>query len=256
MTSSGYKAEAKKALSGNWVKVGLTVALYSILCTLATNIANGVTTMKVVMSNSGMLKGFKGGTDDIRNLSDMIKRISDATSSVATITSVINVLVQSLLIVGFFTFMINVLRRNNVDISDIFGGVRYWLKALGLILLVGIYTFLWTLLFVIPGIVKGFSYSMSLYIFAQNPEKGINQCIAESQEMMKGRKWNLFCLYFSFFGWYLLIGVAALIPLVNIVALIVAPYVIQTYVQTAVTAFYLDVSGQLGMNTNENEGYY
>ena len=62
--------------------------------------------------------------------------------------------------------------------------------------------------------------------------------------MMRGHKWSLFCLYFSFIGWYMLIGISALIPLVNLVAIVIMPYVITTYIETSVMAFYLDVSGQ------------
>ena len=79
----------------------------------------------------------------------------------------------------------------------------FW-AAFKVTFLVGLYTFLWSLLFVIPGIVKTFSYSMSMYILAENKGKSARECIAESKAMTNGHKMELFVLSLSFFGWILL----------------------------------------------------
>lgn len=72
-------------------------------------------------------------------------------------------------------------------------------------LMTGIFTFLWSLLFVIPGIIKAYSYAMVYYIKIDHPEYDWRQCIAESQAMMKGHKGELFMLDLSFIGW-LIVG--------------------------------------------------
>jgi uncharacterized membrane protein len=64
--------------------------------------------------------------------------------------------------------------------------------------------FLWSLLFVIPGIVKSYSYALVYYIKAENPEMDWRQCLSGSEIMMKGNKWRLFKLHFSFIGWMFL----------------------------------------------------
>ncbi|MDO4731076.1 MAG: DUF975 family protein [Clostridia bacterium] len=66
----------------------------------------------------------------------------------------------------------------------------------------GILIFLWSCLFVIPGIIKLYSYSMAYYIAIDNPDLKWNECITKSREMMKGYKWKLFVLDLSFIGWY------------------------------------------------------
>lgn len=71
-------------------------------------------------------------------------------------------------------------------------------------LLVYVYTFLWTLLFIIPGIIKSYSYSMTYYIRCDNPSYTATQAIKESQRIMKGNKMRLFCLQLSFIGWSIL----------------------------------------------------
>ncbi len=62
----------------------------------------------------------------------------------------------------------------------------------------------WTLLFIIPGIVKGYAYAMVPYILADNPEIGSKRAIDLSNKMTDGEKWNMFVLDLSFIGWYLL----------------------------------------------------
>ena len=64
-------------------------------------------------------------------------------------------------------------------------------------LLVFVFTFLWTLLFIIPGIVKSYSYSMTYYIKCDHPEYTASQAIKESQRIMQGNKMRLFCLHLS-----------------------------------------------------------
>ena len=70
-------------------------------------------------------------------------------------------------------------------------------------LMTTIFTALWSLLFVIPGIVKGYSYSMAYYLKADHPEWNWKSCINESRAMMNGHKMDLFLLDLSFIGWYI-----------------------------------------------------
>ena len=68
----------------------------------------------------------------------------------------------------------------------------------------GLYIVLWSLLLVIPGIVKTYSYAMTPYIMAEHPSLTANEAITESRRIMDGKKWRLFCLDLSFIGWELL----------------------------------------------------
>ena len=71
----------------------------------------------------------------------------------------------------------------------------------------GLYIALWSLLLVIPGIVKTYSYAMTPYIMSEHPSLTANEAITESRRIMNGNKWRLFCLDFSFIGWELLCSV-------------------------------------------------
>ena len=97
-----------------------------------------------------------------------------------------------------------VVRGGTPDVKNCFDGFDDFFSAFKVTFLVGIYTFLWSLLFIIPGIVKGYSYSMSLFVLADNKGKSARECIEESKAMMEGHKMELFVLDLSFIGWYLL----------------------------------------------------
>ena len=107
--------------------------------------------------------------------------------------------------VGMSIILLQISRQGSSKIEALFDGFR---KGLGnnivAGILVGVFTFLWSLLFIIPGIVKSYSYSMTFYILADNPDMSPTDAINESRRMMDGNKWRLFCLDFSFIGWYLL----------------------------------------------------
>lgn len=94
--------------------------------------------------------------------------------------------------------------------------------------LYNVFVFLWALLFVIPGIVKSYAYSMTFYILNDNPGMTATDAIKESQRMMQGHKLELFLLHLSFIGWFLLCGLTF-----GILTLFVLPYL-----EAANFAFY------------------
>ena len=100
-------------------------------------------------------------------------------------------------------------------------------------LLVMIFTFLWFLLFIIPGIIKSLAYSMTPYIIADNPDIEPMDAIDKSREMMHGNKMRLFFLYFSFIGWFLL----------SALTLGVGFIFLMPYIQTTVANFYVELRG-------------
>ena len=96
---------------------------------------------------------------------------------------------------------------NAAAISDLFSQKdRLW-DGICMKFLQGLYIALWSLLLVIPGIVKTYSYAMTPYIMSEHPSLTANEAITESRRIMNGNKWRLFCLDFSLIGWELLCSV-------------------------------------------------
>mgnify|MGYP003302746106 CR=1 FL=1 len=100
-----------------------------------------------------------------------------------------------------------------------------------------LYTFLWTLLFIIPGIVKSYEYQMIPYLLAENPSLTKEQAFAISKQMMDGQKWKAFVLDLSFIGWNLLSTFT--LGLVSI-------FYVNPYVQLTYAALYQELSQQNG----------
>ena len=106
---------------------------------------------------------------------------------------------------GYHSFWLKQVRWQKPDIGSLFDGLQQcFVNSIVVFLLQGIFTFLWGLLFVIPGIIKGYSYAMAPYILADNPGMDALEVIDTSRNMMKGNKWQLFCLDLSFIGWHIL----------------------------------------------------
>ena len=94
---------------------------------------------------------------------------------------------------------------DRVNVGDLFAAFREnFGRALVLGLLEILFVFLWSLLFIIPGIVKSYAYSMCFYIQQDSENKNWSYCLKESQRRMKGYKMKLFLLDLSFIGWYIL----------------------------------------------------
>ncbi len=77
-----------------------------------------------------------------------------------------------------------------------------YIIALPVVALTYLYTFLWALLFIIPGIIKGYSYALASYISIEDNNIPAEECINKSMQMMEGHKMRLFLLDLSFIGWY------------------------------------------------------
>ena len=118
----------------------------------------------------------------------------------------VSIIVGGFLAFGMCRVFLQLVRgqKEKVDIADLFSGSRQFADLLVLYLLQTLFTVLWTLLFIIPGIVKAYAYSMAFYIKHDHPDYDWRRCLDESQRYMKGHKWQLFCLDFSFIGWLLL----------------------------------------------------
>lgn len=127
-----------------------------------------------------------------------------------------------LLYAGFVVFVLRMIRQQRNSLWNLMDGFQNFLKIIGLNILTGIFVALWSLLFVIPGIIAAYRYRQALYLLLDHPEMGVLECIRESKRLMRGHKAELFILDLSFIGWALL----SIIPFVSVYTL---PYTESTY---------------------------
>lgn len=102
------------------------------------------------------------------------------------------------------TYFKSIVRDRDPNLKNGLNGIKQDIG--GTILLGVLYTLfvcLWTFLFIIPGLIKSYAYSMAFYLKDEHPEWNWKQCIDESQRLMDGHKMDLFVLDLSFIGWYI-----------------------------------------------------
>lgn len=128
-------------------------------------------------------------------------------------------ILELLLIVPFSRLAIHLCTGSFQNVKESLFKNEQWLRDIGALFLVGLYTFFWTLLLIIPGIIKGYSYSLVPYILAEDDTISITEAINLSQQMTDGYKWELFVLDWSFILW----DVAASLTL-GLVAFYSVPY--------------------------------
>ncbi|PEA54986.1 hypothetical protein CON64_09880 [Bacillus pseudomycoides] len=153
------------------------------------------------------------------------------------IISIILMGVQSIMNYGYCNVTLRLAKKESATIDDLFEGFRKKnvFKSIKLAVLMSVYVFLWSLLLIVPGIIKCFSYSMAYYIMLDHPEYTASEALKKSQEMMKGHKLDLFIISLSFIGWFIL-GIAIGFFTLGIPFLWIYPYYF-----TTVSHFYLNL---------------
>lgn len=131
-------------------------------------------------------------------------------------------------------FLDNVRSGESYRVEQLFVGFREYWRVWGTVGLMSLYTFLWTLLFIVPGIIKSYSYAMTYYILRDELELRFNDAIERSMRMMQGHKFDLFYLQLTFIGW----GLLCILTL-GIGFLWLGPYM-----QAAQVHFYEDVNSE------------
>lgn len=158
----------------------------------------------------------------------IIGSISGAASAILSLIPggglVVSIIITPAFSLSIIRVYLNVINGNHPNAGDAFCGFDDFWSAFKVTFLIGLFTFLWSLLFVIPGIIKSFSYSMSTYILAENKGKPALECINESKAMTEGHKMDLFVLGLSFIGWGFLCAITF-----GIASIWVIPYMQATY---------------------------
>ena len=151
---------------------------------------------------------------------------------IALDATVIGTLFSGLVFFAYSMFCLDLVKTKKAHVGAFFSGIfKNFFKRWGASLLVSLYTCLWSLLFILPGLIKSYSYAMTPYIMMEKPEMGIRDAITKSRQIMKGHKWQLFCLDLSFTGWMLL----------SIVTLGIALIWVWPYYSTARATFYKEI---------------
>ena len=173
-----------------------------------------------------------GNIDNVQNLTKVDNKFWAIMFGIGLFVIIVSVIlkifVKSPLEVGCQKYFINTGKGKIDDLNVVLSGFKKenYKNIIKVMFLKNLYIFFWSLLFIIPGIVKSYSYRFVPYILAENPDMSADEAILLSRNITNGEKLNMWILDLSFIGWYLL-GMLALF----IGVLFVYPYYNATYAQ-------------------------
>jgi len=235
--AADFRKIARESLTGKWfiaVLAGIVASLLGGLASEGAQVKINIDASKADVSfNFAGINIFSTGGGFNSNIAAFIAGTFFFFIIIALAMAVIYFILGSFIGVGYAKFNLNLVDKKESAFETLFEYFSYWRTTAATRLLRGLYVFLWSLLFVIPGIVAGYSYAMTDYILAENPNLTASQAIEQSKTMMRGNRFRLFCLQFSFIGWGILATLAF-----GIGHLWLTPYK-----QAAYAAFYREVSG-------------
>jgi uncharacterized membrane protein len=249
--NTDYKNAALAALKGNWGKAVLATVIFMAVMYIAIGpfMYNTVKmqtyareSMPQVSSGVGIGSAVRIALDASLSLSQDSEYLAlqSKTNRSSALYYLLLYFIVMPLSVGFANAFLKLLVQGDSALTENMVKIaktNYWHKVWGMFLM-GVFVFLWSLLLIIPGIIKMFSYAMTPYILEEHPELSANEAIDRSRAMMKGHKFDLFWLGLSFIGWMILafftfgIGYLWLVP----------------YMETSIAGFYEDVKADYEIN--------
>ena len=137
--------------------------------------------------------------------------------------SIVCALLNMVLEAGVSLYHLGIRRGEEMPYVTLFDGFSFAGKIILLSIVQYIFIFLWSLLFIIPGIIAGYRYRFALYNLCENPEMGVMEALNMSKAQTRGHKWELFVLDLSFLGWIILCGLT-----LGILSIWIMPYIQQT----------------------------
>lgn len=159
---------------------------------------------------------------------------SDSSTVAVNILSIVSLVLGGAVSLGYTHFLFALVYGQATSVSVLFSEFGRLADGFLVKFLTSIYVFLWSLLLVVPGIMKSYSYAMAPYILAENPGMRAGDAITYSKEMMYGHRFRLFCLHLSFIGWIFL----------SALTMGIGYFFLCPYMETAQFVFYLDLTGR------------
>lgn len=166
----------------------------------------GVTAFVLISVCLCLLSGYNSGSGvmDIVEESSFFQMLSTFTI-LSAISCVVTLILTPPLTVGYASYVTDIYRGNKGSIGDMFNkGFKNFWRNVGGILWMQLFTLLWTLLFIVPGIIKAIAYSMTPYILADSKNVSPKNALKASMKMTNGYKGDIFVMCLSFIGWGIL----------------------------------------------------
>lgn len=146
----------------------------------------------------------------------------------------------SIIEMGYCRFNLDLVDKEEVSIGTLFSCFSEWRTTAAARFLQYFYIFLWSLLFLIPGLIASFNYAMVGFVMADHPEMLASEVLSYSKDIMYGNRMRLFWLYLSFIGWHIL----------SILSFGIGYIWVTPYIQASLAAFYREITFE-GVDASE-----
>ena len=217
MEAKELRTIARENLAGNWwLSVGVTfvAGLFGALLT-----------------SGGSTINFSVDEDVLMRMPEVIYTVITILGVVFGILVFVSFIIGGTVQLGYVSYLLKQHDKEHFEFRDLFSQFHRFGQGFAQAFLRVLYTFLWTLLLIIPGLIKSLSYAMTPFIMIDHPEMTANEAITASKELMDGHNGELFWLGLTFFGWSLLCALT-----LGIGNLFLNPYMNASY-----AAFYRDI---------------
>lgn len=195
MDRVAIKSLAKEKIKGNKWNLIWPLLVISIISSILTNLLGGG---NLVTINADSIKSLQNMSYEAIMNAAVVNPRAEAINTVVSI-------VIGIITAGYVNYVLTFVRNGSASIDDIMDTIKKkWLQILLANILVGIIVFAFSLLLVIPGIVRALAYAMVTYIIVDSDLEA-KDALKKSREMMNGYKWDYFVFNLSFIGWFLLV---------------------------------------------------
>lgn len=218
--SGTYKRIARNALRGNWIRAAAAGLIAGWLGVFSTSLLFKI---KYVLASAGMVRCL-----------ETFPVASAFFLGCAVLIAIVHFFIGGVIQLGYIDFNLALLDRRKSSISLLVRRFSYWWKMICSKIAMFFILSLGYLLLLVPGILAVYSYAMVPYILEEKPDFTVYDAFHASREIMKGHKWELFCLRLSYFGWYILSILTMGIGLIFVIP----------YRYAAEAAFYNEISGR------------
>ena len=213
------KTAAKENLDGNWL-VAIAVCLVAWLLVEAFTSNNGANaSYKYIMENGSFVRVENGG------------------NPFKGMMSLVGFIIGGPIYFGVAAYFLKLARKEPAEFSDLFLGFSLFKTNFILNFFIIVFTVLWAILLIVPGIIAAIKYSMAYYIVNENPGIGALEAITRSKEMMDGHKMRFFEMWLGFLGWFILGAVTFGLGMIYAIP----------YYRAAKANFYLDLKESYSM---------
>lgn len=214
MSASYFREKARNALAGKWGNALLVALVASIFGALLTG--------------SNFSLNYNIDEETMQMMPEIVLGYLAFAGSIGGVLGLAQFILGGVVQLGYCKYLLKQQDGEDGDVKDLFSEMDRFGDGFVLSLLTALYVALWTMLFIIPGIIAVYRYAMAPFILLENPGMRPKDAISESKQLMDGNKGDLFVLNLSFIGWSLL----------NILTLGIGSLWLNPYMNAAYAAFY------------------